>query len=60
MDEQLFRARGPGTYRCRHRLDDIVSAIAAVHAHLQRGGLSGGLVFDAVRTAGQPQSKEET
>lgn len=31
------------------RLADIRTAIAAVRAHLQRGELSDGLVFDAVR-----------
>ncbi|HYA00820.1 MAG TPA: HepT-like ribonuclease domain-containing protein [Candidatus Binatia bacterium] len=33
----------------RQRLDDIVSAIDAIRAHMQRGDLSDGLVFDAVR-----------
>jgi uncharacterized protein with HEPN domain len=37
------------TYRDRQRLDDIASAIDAIHAHLRRGDLSDGLVFDAVR-----------
>jgi uncharacterized protein with HEPN domain len=37
------------TYRDRQRLDDIVTAIDAIRAHLRRGGLSDGLVFDAVR-----------
>ena len=31
------------------RLSDIVTAIAAIRAHLRRGDLSDGLVFDAVR-----------
>jgi uncharacterized protein with HEPN domain len=31
------------------RLLDIQAAIEAIHAHLGRGGLSDGLVFDAVR-----------
>jgi uncharacterized protein with HEPN domain len=31
------------------RLDDIVAAIEAIRAHLARGDLSDGLVFDAVR-----------
>jgi len=35
--------------RERQRVDDIVVAIEAIHAHLQRGDLSDGLVFDAVR-----------
>lgn len=33
----------------RQRLDDIVVAIAAIRAHLGRGTLADGLVFDAVR-----------
>lgn len=33
----------------KSRLDDIVEAIAAIRAHLVRGGLSDGLVYDAVR-----------
>ena len=37
------------TYRERQRLADIQAAIDAIHAHLQRGDLSDGLVFDAVR-----------
>jgi uncharacterized protein with HEPN domain len=37
------------TYRERQRLDDIQAAIDAIHSHLQRGDLSDGLVFDAVR-----------
>lgn len=31
------------------RLTDIGDAIAAIHAHMSRGDLSDGLVFDAVR-----------
>jgi uncharacterized protein with HEPN domain len=30
-------------------LADIIEAIAAIRSHLQRGALSDGLVFDAVR-----------
>ena len=37
------------TYRYRQRLDDIVAAIDAINSHVQRGPLSDGLVFDAVR-----------
>jgi len=37
------------TYRERQRLADIQAAIDAIHSHLQRGDLSDGLVFDAVR-----------
>ena len=37
------------TYRERHRLADIQAAIYAIRSHLQRGDLSDGLVFDAVR-----------
>jgi hypothetical protein len=37
------------TERTRQRLTDIQAAIDAIHAHLQRGDLSDGLVFDAVR-----------
>jgi uncharacterized protein with HEPN domain len=33
----------------RQRLEDICAAIDAIAAHLQRGDLSDGLVFDAVR-----------
>ncbi len=33
----------------RQRLDDMQAAIEAIHAHLQRGDLSDGLVLDAVR-----------
>jgi uncharacterized protein with HEPN domain len=37
------------TYRDRQRLADIQAAVEAIHSHLERGGLSDGLVFDAVR-----------
>ena len=37
------------TYRDRQRLTDIQAAIDAVRSHLQRGDVSDGLVFDAVR-----------
>ena len=37
------------TYRERQRLADIQAAIDAIRCHLQRGDLSDGLVFDAVR-----------
>lgn len=37
------------SYRERQRLADIQAAIDAIRAHLQRGDLSDGLVFDAVR-----------
>jgi uncharacterized protein with HEPN domain len=37
------------SYRDRQRLADIQAAIDAIHSHLQRGGLSDGLIFDAVR-----------
>lgn len=37
------------TYRERQRLADIQAAIDASRSHLQRGDLSDGLVFDAVR-----------
>lgn len=37
------------TYRDQQRLTDIVNALQAIRAHLQRGGLDDGLVFDAVR-----------
>ena len=33
----------------RQRLEDIAAAISAIATHLQRGDLSDGLVFDAVR-----------
>jgi uncharacterized protein with HEPN domain len=36
------------TYRDRQRLADIQAAVEAIHSHLERGGLSDGLVFDAV------------
>lgn len=35
--------------RDRQRLADISAAIAAIRSHVERGGLSDGLVFDAVR-----------
>jgi len=37
------------THRDRQRLADIQAAIDAIRSHLKRGGLSDGLVFDAVR-----------
>jgi uncharacterized protein with HEPN domain len=37
------------SYRERQRLADIQAAIDAIRSHLQRGGLSDGLIFDAVR-----------
>jgi uncharacterized protein with HEPN domain len=37
------------TRRNEERLDDIDVAIAAIESHLQRGDLSDGLIFDAVR-----------
>jgi uncharacterized protein with HEPN domain len=37
------------SYRDRQRLADIQAAIDAIRSHLQRGNLSDGLVFDAVR-----------
>jgi uncharacterized protein with HEPN domain len=37
------------TYRERQRLADIQAAIDAIRAHLHRGDLSDGLIFDAVR-----------
>lgn len=37
------------TYREQQRLTDIQTAIRAIRSHLQRGDLSDGLVFDAVR-----------
>jgi uncharacterized protein with HEPN domain len=37
------------TYREQQRLADIQAAIDAIRSHLRRGGLSDGLVFDAVR-----------
>jgi uncharacterized protein with HEPN domain len=37
------------SYRDRQRLADIQAAIDAIHSHLQRGDLSDGPIFDAVR-----------
>lgn len=37
------------SYRERQRLADIQAAIDAIYSHLQRGNLSDGLIFDAVR-----------
>jgi len=37
------------SYRDRQRLADIQAAIDAIRLHLQRGTLTDGLVFDAVR-----------
>jgi uncharacterized protein with HEPN domain len=37
------------SYRDRQRLADIQAAIDAIRSHLQRGGLTDGLIFDAVR-----------
>ena len=37
------------SYRDRQRLADIQAAIDAIRSHLQRGDLSDGLIFDAVR-----------
>jgi hypothetical protein len=37
------------TYRERQRLADIQAAIDAIRSHLQRGDLSDGLNFDAIR-----------
>jgi uncharacterized protein with HEPN domain len=37
------------SYRDRQRLADIQAAIDAIRAHVRRGGLDDGLVFDAVR-----------
>ena len=37
------------TFRERQRLADIQAAIDAFRSHLQRGDLSDGMVFDAVR-----------
>jgi len=37
------------SYRERQRLADIQAAIDAIRFHLQRGGPSDGLIFDAVR-----------
>lgn len=39
----------PCDYRDRQRLADIQAAIDAIRSHRQRGDLSDGLVFDAVR-----------
>ena len=35
--------------RSLQRLDDIAEAAATIRAHLDRGGLDDGLVFDAIR-----------
>lgn len=35
--------------RPAQRLDDIIAAVDAIAAHLQRGRLDDGLVFDAIR-----------
>jgi uncharacterized protein with HEPN domain len=37
------------TYRDQQRIADILAAVEAIRAHLLRGTLSDGLVFDAVR-----------
>ena len=37
------------TYRDDQRLDDIAAAITAIHSHMERGDLTDGMVFDAVR-----------
>jgi uncharacterized protein with HEPN domain len=37
------------SYRDRQRLSDIQAAIDAIRSHVQRGTLTDGLVFDAVR-----------
>jgi uncharacterized protein with HEPN domain len=37
------------SYRDEDRLDDVGAGISAIRAHLQRGGLDDGLIFDAVR-----------
>ena len=37
------------SYRERQRLADIQAAIDAIRSHVRRGGLSDGLIFDAVR-----------
>lgn len=37
------------TYRDQQRLADIVAAIEAIRSHVDRGDLSDGLIFDAVR-----------
>jgi uncharacterized protein with HEPN domain len=37
------------TFRDQQRLTDIQTAIDAINAHVERGTLSDGLIFDAVR-----------
>jgi hypothetical protein len=37
------------TYRERQRLADIQAAVGAIRSYLQRGELSDGQIFDAVR-----------
>lgn len=37
------------TYRDAQRLADVLAAIDAIRSHLERGELTDGLVFDAVR-----------
>jgi uncharacterized protein with HEPN domain len=37
------------SYRDRQRVSDIIAAIEAIGAHLRRGDLSDGLIFDAIR-----------
>lgn len=37
------------SYRERQRLADIQAAIDAIRSHLERGDLTDGLIFDAVR-----------
>jgi uncharacterized protein with HEPN domain len=37
------------SYREHQRLADIQAAIEVIRSHLQRGDLSDGLIFDAVR-----------
>jgi uncharacterized protein with HEPN domain len=37
------------TRRDEQRLEDILASVRAIRAHLERGGLDDGLVFDAVR-----------
>ena len=37
------------SYRDAQRLTDIVVAIDAIRSHVERGDLTDGLVFDAVR-----------
>jgi uncharacterized protein with HEPN domain len=37
------------SYRERQRLADIQAAVEAIRSHLQRGDLTDGLIFDAVR-----------